>query len=197
MVVPALWPRSSGSRPPAQPSRQQGHRCSAAPGGCHFLGAEGRVHNRYPHPHYFIIVVVIIIIILSHSLLADVHFGIVFGHFFFFPASSSNFSCNSSYFNSSTASVPSENSVLERVISCSWESVLGLRSTSVTSMFFPKSTCSPGARHPNSFSGFQTANSWDRDNKWQISKGKPNMHHFTQTSPQTSRQRKLLFSLFH
>lgn len=134
---------------------------------------------------------VVVVVVLSssspsfpHSLLTDVSFGNFFDGYFF-SSSSSNFFCNSSVFSPSTASTSRENSVLECVISCSWETGLGLGSTSVTSVSFPKSTCSPGARHLNSFSGFQTANSWGGDNKLQICKGKSHMHHFTQTNPQS------------
>lgn len=81
-------------------------------------------------------------------------------------------------------SISGENSDLERVISCSWETGLDLRGTSVQSMSFPKSTCSPGARHPDSFSAFQTDSSWDRDNKSHISKGDSNLHNLTETNPQ-------------
>lgn len=118
-----------------------------------------------------------------HSLLTDVPLGNVFGDYFS-PSSFSYLSCNSSFFSPSPASISGENSVLERAISCSWETGLDLRSTSVTSMSFPKSTCSPGARHPNSFSSFQTDNSWDRDNKLHISQGNSNLHNLTKTNLQ-------------
>lgn len=89
------------------------------------------------------------------------------GNFFF---SSSNFSCNSSSFLYCFCS--SENSVCE-IISSS-EAGLGSGSTSVTWLFFPKSSCSPGTRQRNSSLGFQTDNRWDGYDKLQISKGKSN-----------------------
>lgn len=88
-----------------------------------------------------------------HSLLTDVHSGNIFGDCLL-PSSSSYLSCNSSFFSPSPASISGENSVLECVISCSWETGLDPRSTSVQSMSFPKSTCSPRRKTSKFHLGF-------------------------------------------